>query len=218
MDFTFADIIVFAIIGASVMFSFFFGFVWEVLFFGSWIGAGLAAYLGFPHVSPWVEEQVGYGLASDVIAALGVFIATLVVLMIMTQSISARIRRTGAISIADRVLGLLFGLVRGGLVVIALWLVIDYAAPNDPPATVKNSFSLPYVKQAAAIVLESVPAALRKRARSTVDEGRDKAGAAKDLLDATERLRGQDGDGEKGYKSEESRQLERIIENATEDR
>lgn len=218
MEFTFADIIVFAIIGASVMFSFFFGFVWEVLFFGSWIGAGLAAYLGFPYVSPWVEEQVGYGLASDVISALGVFIATLVVLMIITQSVSARIRRTGAISIADRVLGLLFGLVRGGLVVIALWLVIDYAAPNDPPATVKNSFSLPYVKQAAAIVLESVPAALRERARSTADEGRDKAGAAKDLLDATERLRGKDGDAEKGYKSEESRQLERIIENATEDR
>lgn len=218
MEFTFADIIVFAIIGASVMFSFFFGFVWEVLFFGSWIGAGLAAYLGFPYVSPWVEEQVGYGLASDVISALGVFIATLVVLMIITQSVSARIRRTGAVSIADRVLGLLFGLVRGGLVVIALWLVIDYAAPNDPPATVKNSFSLPYVKQAAAIVLESVPAALRERARSTADEGRDKAGAAKDLLDATERLRGKGGDTEKGYKSEESRQLERIIENATEDR
>lgn len=218
MEFTFADIIVFAIIGASVMFSFFFGFVWEVLFFGSWIGAGLAAYLGFPYVSPWVEEQVGYGLASDVISALGVFIATLVVLMIITQSVSARIRRTGAVSIADRVLGLLFGLVRGGLVVIALWLVIDYAAPNDPPATVKNSFSLPYVKQAAAIVLESVPAALRERARSTADEGRDKAGAAKDLLDATERLRGKDSDAEKGYKSEESRQLERIIENATEDR
>lgn len=218
MEFTFADIIVFAIIGASVLFSFFFGFVWEVLFFGSWIGAGVAAYLGFPYVSPFVEEQLGYGLASDVISALVLFIGALVVLMILTQAISSRVRRNGAISLADRVLGLAFGLARGALVVIALWLVIDYAAPNDPPATVRDSFSLPYVKQASVIVLDAVPKALRERARATADEGQDKAGAARDLLDAGKRLQGKDEAPEKGYKDEDSRQLERIIENANEDR
>ena len=48
---TFADLIVIGIIAVSVLFSFFFGFVWEVLFFASWVGAALAAYFGFPHVS-----------------------------------------------------------------------------------------------------------------------------------------------------------------------
>jgi membrane protein required for colicin V production len=218
MEVTFADIIVFSIIGASVLFSFFFGFVWEVLFFGSWIGAGVAAYMGFPYVSPFVEEQLGYGLASDVISALVLFIGALVILMILTQAISSRVRRNGAISIADRVLGIAFGLGRGALVVIALWLVIDYAAPNDPPATVRDSFSLPYVKEASVIVLDAVPRALRDRARATADEGQDKADAARDLLDAGKRLRGEDDAAEKGYKNEDSRQLERIIENANEDR
>jgi len=218
MEFTFADIVVFGIITASVLFSFFFGFVWEVLFFGSWIGAGVAAFYGFPYVSPLVADQIGYGLASDVISALALFIVALVILMILTQAISARIRRNGAISLADRGLGIAFGLARGVLVVIALWLVIDYAAPNDPPATVRDSVSLPYVKQASVVVLEAAPKALRDRARATADEGQDKAGAARDLLDAGKRLRGEDGGGEKGYKDEDSRQLERIIENANEDR
>ncbi|WP_417515203.1 CvpA family protein [Minwuia sp.] len=218
MEFTFADIIVFGIIGVSILFSFFFGFVWEVLFFSSWIGAGLAAYFGFPYVSPFVEEHLGYGLASDIITALVLFIAALVVLMILTQMISSRVRRNGAISIADRVLGLLFGAARGALVVIAIWLVIDYAAPRDPPATVRDSRSLPYVKEAAAFVLSKVPQALRDRARSTADGTSDKAGAARDMLDAGQRLRGQDGDEEKGYRAEDSRQLERMIENTTEDR
>ena len=92
----------------------------------------------------------------------------------------------------------LFGLARGGLVVIALWLVIDYAAPKDPPATVRDSFSLPYVKQAAVIVLDAVPKALRERARATADDGQDRAGAARDLLDAGKRLRGEDEAPEKG--------------------
>ena len=55
-------------------------------------------------------------------------------------------------------------------------------------------------------------------ARATADEGQDKAGAARDLLDAGKRLQGKDEAPEKGYKDEDSRQLERIIENANEDR
>ncbi|WP_416896462.1 MAG: CvpA family protein [Minwuia sp.] len=217
MEFTFADIIVFGIIGISILFSFFFGFVWEVLFFGSWVGAGLAAYFGFPYVSPFVEEQIGYGLASDIITALVLFVAALIVLMILTQTISARVRRSGAVSIADRVLGLLFGAARGALVVIAIWLVIDYAAPKDPPATVRDAWSLPYVQQASAFVLSKVPQALRDRARSTADDTSDKAGAARDMMDAGRRLQGGDGEAEKGYKREDNRQLERMIENSTED-
>jgi len=215
---TFADIIVMGIIGVSILFSVFFGFVWEVLFFASWVGAGLAAYMGFPFISPFVEEQLGYGLASDIIAALALFIVALVILMILTQFISGRVRRAGAVSIADRLLGVFFGAARGILVVIAIWLVIDYAAPKDPPATVRDAKSLPYVKQAAAFVMSALPEALRQRAKSTADETRDKTGAARDLLDAGKRLQGRDETNEKGYKPEDNSQLERLIDNLTKDR
>lgn len=215
---TFADLIVIGIIAVSVLFSFFFGFVWEVLFFASWVGAALAAYFGFSHVSPWVEAQIGYGLGADIISAVSIFIAALVVLMIVTQFIAGRVRRSGAVSIADRLLGILFGAARGALVVIALWLVIDYIAPDDPPETVRDARSLPIVKQAAELVLSAVPEALRERARAATDDAREKAGAAEDMMDAGRRLRGEEETPEKGYSEEDSRQLERMIDGTTNDR
>lgn len=215
---TFADLIVIGIIAVSVLFSFFFGFVWEVLFFASWVGAAAAAYFGFPYASPWVESQIGYGLAADVITAVAIFIVALVILMVITQYVAGRVRRSGAVSIADRLLGIFFGAARGALVVIALWLVIDYIAPDDPPQTVRDSRSLPIVKQAADMVLSAVPEALRERAREATDEARDKAGAAEDMMDAGRRLRGEDDTPEKGYSEEDSRQLERMIDGNTNDR
>lgn len=215
---TFADLVVIAIIAISVLFSFFFGFVWEVLFFASWVGAALAAYFGFPHVSPWIEAQIGYGLGADIVSAVAIFIAALVILMIVTQFIAGRVRRSGAVSIADRLLGILFGAARGALVVIALWLVIDYIAPDDPPETVRDARSLPLVKQAAETVLSTVPQALKERARAAGDDARDKAGAADDMMDAGRRLGGEDETPEKGYPSDQRREFDRLFDGNTNDR
>lgn len=219
MSFTIADVIVGAVIVLSALFGLMRGFTREVLSLGSWVGAGFAAWFGMPHVQPLVLEQVGDRTIADIVSAVAVFLVALVALTILTHMISSRVRQSAAIGAADRSLGLLFGFARGGLIVIAAWLLIDYLVADNPPRAVSEALSLPYVKRATAVVMSLVPGTVRDRTREQADETRDTVDRAGQAAGALRTLGGdgkaQDGDGEKGYTTEQNRALERLFDSTT---
>lgn len=170
---TYVDWIVFAIILLSAGLAWMRGFVRELLSIGGWIAAGVATLLGLPLARPFANEKIGDPLFADIAAGVVIFVVTLILCSIIGHFISKRVQGS-MLGPVDRSLGLLFGLVRGGLVVSALALGIDYFWPPPivPPPEVANAMTLPMASKGANLLRSFIPASLLGKAQeSAADVG-----------------------------------------------
>lgn len=123
------DVIVIGVIGFSTLIAFLRGFVREVLTVGSWIGAAIVTIYGFPLLRGRFESWISSKLAADIAGGIGLFLVTLVVLSVLSHMI-ARIVRGSALTAVDRSLGLLFGLVRGAILVSLAYMLLIWFDPT----------------------------------------------------------------------------------------
>jgi membrane protein required for colicin V production len=142
--------VVVAIIVLSAGLAWMRGFVRELLSIGGWIAAGVATLFGLPLARPLANEKIPDPLFADIAAGVVIFVVTLIVCSIIGHFISKRVQGS-MLGPVDRSLGLMFGLVRGALVVSALALGIDYfwPPPTLPPPEVANAMTLPMASKGA---------------------------------------------------------------------
>jgi membrane protein required for colicin V production len=182
---TLFDLVVLAILLLSALVALGRGFVREVLGLASWVGAFVAAWLGFAHVQPLAREALGNGLLADVAAAGGLFLVALIVLKLLTgivaQGLDGRAFRG-----VDRLGGLLFGLARGAFLVCAAWLALGFVVkPEQIPPWVRQAWVLPQVEQGAEWLRDLLPARLEAESRAgaaRAAEGARRGAAVRDLL------------------------------------
>ena len=108
---TWFDYAVLAIVGISVLFSIMHGFVRELLALASWVVAFLVAQLFATEVAPILTGITNPSLRL-LVAFLAVFVATFIAMTVLAILLSSMIKRAG-LGAVDRLLGALFGLVRG---------------------------------------------------------------------------------------------------------
>ena len=144
------DTIVFLTLLVSGGLAFLRGFTREVLSLTAWAGAAVLAYLFFPSVRPLSHQFIATGWLADAAAVLGVFIPALIVLWLMSHAISQRVK-TSAIGALDHTLGFIFGLGRGAVIVVILFLGLGWLMPMEPeaPDWVGKARTLPLVQGAA---------------------------------------------------------------------
>src|SRR5262249_22002392 len=150
------DLGVIAIIVLSAIFAFARGFVREALSIIAWVGAAAITYYGFDAVFGMVDPIVKNPLVSKLIAALGLFIVSLIILTVITGFL-ARMVRSSALSPIDRTLGFIFGLVRGAFVVCLAYLVLDFFPPADRQAWTKDAKSAPFLEKGAGELRRFLP-------------------------------------------------------------
>jgi membrane protein required for colicin V production len=135
MPITLLDIILLGVMLISGLLAMIRGFMREVLSIASWAVAAVATLYAYSRLLPYAK---GYFNNNDIIATVvvvgGVFLATLLIVSIVTVRISDAVldSRVGAL---DRTLGFLFGLGRGLLIVVVaflffVWLVPDRGQPD----------------------------------------------------------------------------------------
>ena len=125
--------------------------------------------IGFP-LACWYYRDGAHRLAglitTPTVAQLTAFLVILAIVA-TAGSLLGRLFRRGAravgLGIADRLLGALFGLLRGALIATALLLAITAFLPTAP--WVQNSRLAPYFLQGAHAVSFTMPADLRLRLR-----------------------------------------------------
>jgi membrane protein required for colicin V production len=163
------DIGVVAVIGLSAVFAFARGFVREALSIVAWIGAGFITLYGFSAVYAMVDPMVHNPLLSQLIAGFGLFVASLIVLTIIT-GIIARSVRASALSPIDRTLGFIFGLLRGAFILSLAYLLVEIAQPTDRPAWLKEAKSAPYLQAGAEVLRTVLPEQWRLKSTATTEE------------------------------------------------
>lgn len=224
---TYVDWIVVAIVVLSAGLAWMRGFVRELLSIGSWIAAGLATLFGLPMARPFANEKIGDPLFADIAAGVVIFVAALIVCSIIGHFLSKRVQGS-MLGPVDRSLGLLFGLVRGALVVSALALGIDYfwPPPTLPPPEVANAMTLPMASKGANLLRSLIPASLLGKAQDSAAEVGEQSQMVIDVGKATGLLpeqlmpaAGQVDTGESagspdnsGYKDAERTDLNRLIQ------
>lgn len=138
------DLIIAGIFVFSGVLSLLRGFVKEALSIVCWIGAFLAAIYGQALVAPYIEKWISDPQLLTLAASAIAFLIMLIFLSIVSYFIS-NLLVNHMISGVDRLLGLIFGLLRGALIVVALLFLIESIFPQLMEDEVwKQSIFVPY--------------------------------------------------------------------------
>jgi membrane protein required for colicin V production len=215
------DLVVLSALGLFAIFGLLLGFVGVVLLAARWVGASLVTMWGFPIAQQAARGIIDSPLIADVLAGIGLFVVSLVVLSVISHAIGNLIRKS-SLNALDRTLGFIVGTV-GGIAVVALsylaftqWI---WATPADRPDWVRQARTLPLVEATADFLRGLAPPEYRGKARAAEDEITRRTRQAQEAQRALRALSAPAtntpaSDAETGYKTDVRRDLERLIQNA----
>jgi membrane protein required for colicin V production len=175
------DFAVIGVVGVSALLALMRGFVREVLGIGAWIGAGIFARWAFPSVKDRFHGWISSPDMADAAAFGALFLASLIVLSVVSSMVGGIVRGS-LLGGVDRTLGVVFGLLRGAVLVAFSYIAVGIAVPVDHwPPPVLEARTLPYAYQGAVWAVSLLPEEYRPVVRPP--PGRHEPRAA-DLLHA----------------------------------
>jgi membrane protein required for colicin V production len=155
---TWFDFAMLAVLALSALLAFFRGFVREVLGVGAWVGAIIISIWFFPFVSPRFEQWIHAKEFADPAAYGAVFLVALIVLSVVSSWVGALVRGS-ALGGVDRTLGIVFGLVRGAVLLVFCYFAAGlFTTPQEWPVPVRDARFLPYVYEGARDLVTYLPA------------------------------------------------------------
>jgi|UniRef100_A0A8J4HCJ4 membrane protein required for colicin V production len=160
---TWVDLAALGVIAVSALLAFGRGLVREALGIGAWVGAVWLATRYFdlakPHVRAWIPDT---GIADPVAFGL-VFLVGLIVFSLLA-GVLARVVRTSLLGGLDRTLGLVFGILRGAVLLVFAYIVAGMLLPPERwPPEVLHARSLPYIYDGARWAVGKLPAEFQPR-------------------------------------------------------
>ncbi len=196
MPFQLLDVALIAIMLISALFAVMRGFTREVLSFAAWVIAALAGWWAI-NTQEVVDIARSY-IAQEKVAVLAAGGVVFLIVLIIMSIISVRIGDLvldSVIGAVDRTLGLLFGLVRGLLLMVAAYMFYVWLIPVDKQGDwVIKARTLPLIRATAEFVNGFLPPDIaddlaRKMAKQAAlisgDGKEEKAGPAYDRSDKT---------------------------------
>lgn len=163
MEFTVVDAGVGVITFVSALLAYSRGFTRELFAIGGWIIAAVAAFYGAPALEPLIRELpvVGKILADSciisMIAAFTIVISlALLVLSIFTPMIAGLVLDSPLGSM-DRLLGFIFGIARGILLVAIAFLIYTEFSGADSWPPLDNAASRSIFEETSALIVQNLP-------------------------------------------------------------
>lgn len=193
------DILVGAVLLISAVIAFLRGFIREALTIAGVVGGMAAAYAAGPLLAPHMFKWIGglpeseleepqklfdiipYDLLADALAYGAIFILVLIIISIISHFLAETVRSIG-LGAVDRSLGVVFGVVRGVLVLGLLYLpAYLFVSAEEKDAWFENSNTYVYLEKTSGYIAKFLP----KDKLEEVEKNVEEAGGA---LDTRERL------------------------------
>lgn len=166
---TITDIVIASVVAVSGLFALSRGFVKEVLSVASWLGAVVVALYGFsparPHVRALLDFEIvrSTPLIADIVTAAVLFLGSLFLFSFVSHQFTKLVRGS-AVGALDRTLGFLFGIARGLLIIVVLFLlVVAGMGSESQPRWFRDARLMPVVAVAAKAMKSVLPESLRRR-------------------------------------------------------
>jgi membrane protein required for colicin V production len=155
------DIVIVAIVVFSALFGVVRGFAREALALLGWVLAVWVALEFSPGLSELMQSAINVDSLRFMVAFTLLFVITLVLAAVVNHLISNTVRKS-ALNGTDRGLGLIFGLLRGVVLVAVLtWLATFTTFPNQPAW--KDAALAGYFEQLSGWMRGSIPPSLAKK-------------------------------------------------------
>jgi membrane protein required for colicin V production len=186
------------------------GLVREVVGLASWIGAAIVAWYAFGPVRQLAREAIGTELIADLLAGAGVFFVPLILFKIFGGILAGGVETIGLGGL-DRLLGVVFGVARGALLVCLAWLVFGALAGTDPPpAWARSAYLYEPVERGADYLRQLLPEELAAEGRAAAE----RAGQGARQLDTVREVLGTPREpkpGEPGYSDDQRRAMDQLF-------
>ena len=164
------DVAVLLIVGISGLLALVRGATREALTMAAWIGALVVAYYGFGPVRELAQQTIEVRWLADIVALVVVFVVPLIAFKTVASVLSDHVAE-GGFGMADRLVGMAFGMVRGAAIVCALYLGMGILIePERQPAWVTQATLLPYVQEGTGLLQDLLPANAEAAGREAVRE------------------------------------------------
>lgn len=145
------------------------GFVKELLSLAGWIIAALVTFMALPYVREPVRNIVKSQTIADIGSGIVIFLVVLVICGLITHALTRRLP-TGTFGFVDGILGLVFGLARGALLVSLAYLLLNFAFKSDNlPPWVQEAKTKPYLDQGADILRRLNPEEWFEKGRKAIE-------------------------------------------------
>jgi membrane protein required for colicin V production len=155
---TIFDYLVLFVLGTSVAIGILRGFIKEILSLGSWVAALVVANMYAEALAPLLPDVIPGAMLRVIIAFVALFIGMKILMMLVGMLFDAILKATG-LTIADRALGSLFGLLRGVVFVLAGVIICGMTSVPGQPFW-KNAVLSPYAEDGARRLKPFLPDAV----------------------------------------------------------
>lgn len=216
---TIADFVALGIIFLSGFLAYFRGAVREFFFLATWGGAVAATVYLYRPALPYVQKHLHDDpLLSALITCAALFVIALTVLTLISM-VAVKRAEESPLSVLDRSLGFVFGLVRGVLIVCLIYLVYTLLAPvEEHPEWLRQAKLTPLVAEGAEIMLALAPEDWGVQGERVAEQLKQTSSAIEPLVDYNDLIdpqpeSGEAGNsGEGGYNDADREALDQMIE------
>ena len=122
-----------------------------------WIVSAITTIILVPKLQPWVSNYIESDFINNVGIGVFIFIVSLFISVVLGKSLGRTITWTGLGSV-DKSFGILFGLIRGYVVVVCLFSLLNWFYPYEKwGISTSNAFTFYAVKQGSDSLIEEFP-------------------------------------------------------------
>jgi membrane protein required for colicin V production len=175
------------------------GLIHETFAILEWIAGGYVALRFTPVFQPLLNGAIKPAWLEWLLVFIGTFLLVFIPLSIMSHRLSAMIKQSD-IGPVDRVLGLVFGIARGLVIVGLAYIAFSTLVPlKDHPASLTQARSFPLIRNTSEILRELAPAGIfaSNNNASVDDSSSETKTAGAGASSALDRLLGTNGGGGK---------------------
>lgn len=124
------DVIILIITAVSALIALYRGLVKEVLSIVGWILAAIVVFYLLPILTPLAKHYIASSMMAGIVTALLILIIFYIIWLLSTDKMIGKVR-SSKLSSLDRVLGLLFGVLRACLLVILFNIIMNWILPEE---------------------------------------------------------------------------------------
>lgn len=188
-DMNTVDLVVIGVLAVSGILALIRGLVRELVVLAVWAGSVVIAARAYPLAKPWMAQHIHNEMGADAATALSVFCLSLIILIPLGSIISGMVKGRTLTAI-DRSLGLVFGLLRGALLVSLVYLGMSWVWPeaNMQPEWLQKAKSRPFMEMGADVIKSIVPKEALEKTKEELKENKDTAEKTIDTVDQLKKL------------------------------
>jgi membrane protein required for colicin V production len=153
----FFDIFVVIILLYNVLQCFFKGFSLSLISFSKWVVSTIVTIILVPKLQPIASEYIQSEFINNIGLGIAIFIFTLFVTIVIGKTLSKAVTWTGIGSI-DKVFGFLFGFIKGYIVCICLFAILNWFYPyQNWGISAEDAITFNFISNGSDILINEFP-------------------------------------------------------------